>query len=102
MKEVISRQLDEIISPSDLRNVMLNIGVAMRKLRIQKGYKCAEYFAFEYQLNRSAYYGWENGKNISMKKLIHVCEALDISLLEFFQLVHLPKRKKRTVPLIGE
>jgi transcriptional regulator with XRE-family HTH domain len=95
MKEVFYPQMDEIISSSDLKNMMLSIGITMRKLRIQKGYKCAEYFAFEYQLNRSAYYGWENGKNISMKKLILVCEALDLSMLEFFQVVKLPARKRK-------
>jgi len=95
MKNLIYRELDELISSSDMRNQMLNIGAAIRKLRIQKGYKCAEYFAFEYQLNRSAYYGWENGKNISIKKLILVCEALDISLLEFFQVVKIPARSKK-------
>ncbi|MEO8088366.1 MAG: helix-turn-helix transcriptional regulator [Bacteroidota bacterium] len=95
MKNLITRELDEMISSSELRNLMLNIGAAIRKLRIQKGYKCAEYFAFQYQLNRSAYYGWENGKNISIKKLILVCEALDISLLEFFQFVKIPVRIRK-------
>ncbi|CAN5371507.1 hypothetical protein BH11BAC1_BH11BAC1_28870 [soil metagenome] len=95
MKNLIKRELDEMISTSEIRNLMLNIGAAIRKLRIQKGYKCAEYFAFQYQLNRSAYYGWENGKNISIKKLILVCEALDISLLEFFQFVKIPMRIRK-------
>src|SRR5215212_5539314 len=96
MNDNYSRRMDEGISSSDMRNMMLSIGSAMRKLRIQKGYKCAEYFAYEYQLNRSAYYGWENGKNISIKKLILVCEALDMSLLEFFQMAKLPERTRRT------
>jgi hypothetical protein len=87
MKNLNNHVQDELISSSELRNRMLNIGIAMRKLRIHKGYKCAEYFAFTHQLNRSAYYGWENGNNISMKKLILVCEALEISLPEFFQMV---------------
>ena len=95
MKDTLYKELDGLISSSDLRNVMLSIGSTMRKLRLRKGYKCAEYFAFEYQLNRSAYYGWENGKNISIKKLIIVCEALDISLLEFFQFARLPERKNK-------
>jgi len=89
------KNLDDVMSSSELRSLMLSIGTTIRKLRIQKGYRCAEYFAFEYQLNRSAYYGWENGKNISIKKLIIVCEALGITLPEFFQLVKLPPQKKR-------
>ena len=93
MKNSINSNLDELISSSDLRNQLLNIGTAIRKLRIEKGYTCAEYFAFTHQLNRSAYYGWENGKNISIKKLILVCEAHDISLLEFFQYVKMPDRQ---------
>jgi transcriptional regulator with XRE-family HTH domain len=97
MKEMLTRQLDEIITASELKNVMLNIGITMRKLRIQRGYKCAEYFAYEYQFNRSAYYGWESGKNISIKKLILVCEALGVSLFDFFSLVKQPRKKKVTV-----
>ena len=98
MKAIFEQKLDEVISTSEIRNMMLSIGSTIRKLRIQKGYKCAEYFAFEFQLNRSAYYGWENGKNISIKKLILVCEALGITLPEFFQLVKLPEKKQRTLP----
>jgi len=82
----------EVMSDSELKEIMLSIGITLRKLRIQKGYQNAEYFAFTYQLNRSAYYGWESGKNISIKKLIIVCDAFDMSLLEFFQLVKFPSR----------
>lgn len=85
----------EVISNSEITEIMLSIGVTLRKLRIQKGYKCAELFAFTYQLNRSAYYGWENGKNITLKKLIIACDALDLSLLEFFQLVKFPVRRSK-------
>lgn len=95
MKTTTQNTTDVLLSNSELKDLMLNIGTAIRKLRIQKGYKCAEYFAYQYQMNRSAYYGWENGKNISMKKLILVCEALDISLLEFFQAVKQQNRMKR-------
>jgi len=96
MKALLSQSMDEVISSSELRNMMLSIGSTIRKLRIQKGYRCAEYFAFEFQLNRSAYYGWENGKNISIKKLILVCEALGTTLPEFFQLVKMPQKKRGT------
>ena len=71
--EKLNYSQEELMSSSELRNQMLNIGIAIRTLRIQKGYKCAEQFAFTHQLNRSAYYGWENGGNISIKKLIVVC-----------------------------
>jgi len=51
MKALLSQSMDEVISSSELRNMMLSIGSTIRKLRIQKGYRCAEYFAFEFQLN---------------------------------------------------
>jgi transcriptional regulator with XRE-family HTH domain len=102
MKGMFNKNLDEMMSSSELRSLMLSIGSTIRKLRIQKGYRCAEYFAFEYQLNRSAYYGWENGKNISIKKLILVCEALEITLPDFFQLVKLPQRKKKMPGRLGD
>jgi transcriptional regulator with XRE-family HTH domain len=95
MKDIFYKNLDDMMSSSDLRSLMLSIGTTIRKLRIEKGYRCAEFFAFEFQLNRSAYYGWENGKNISIKKLIIVCEALGITLPEFFQLVKVPPQKKK-------
>ena len=99
MKDSYAKNVDALITTSDLRSTMLSIGATIRKQRIAKGYKCAEFFAYEYQLNRSAYYGWEAGKNISMKKLIVVCEALDITLLEFFQNVKQPRRNKRNRPI---
>ena len=98
MKALFEQRLNDVVTSSEMRSMMLSIGSTIRKLRIQKGYKCAEYFAFEFQLNRSAYYGWENGKNISIKKLILVCEALGITLPEFFQLVKLPQRKGKELP----
>jgi len=99
MKDIIYKNLDDMMSSSEVRSLMLSIGTTIRKLRIEKGYRCAEFFAFEFQLNRSAYYGWENGKNISIKKLIHVCEALEITLPDFFQMVKVPpQKKKKTIP----
>ena len=45
---------------------LVNLGVIFRKLRLEKGYKSAEQFSFDFELNRTAYWRWENGENMTM------------------------------------
>lgn len=47
--------------------ILINLGSTLRQLRMRKGFKSAEVFSFENELNRTAYWRWENGKNITMK-----------------------------------
>jgi len=66
---------------------LVNFGVLLRKLRIQRGYKSAETFSYEFELNRTAYWRWENGENITMKNFFRLCEIHQKSPKEIFELL---------------
>lgn len=67
--------------------LMLNLGSTLRQLRMKKGFKSAEVFSYENDLNRTAYWRWENGQNITMKNLLRLCEIHKISPKELFEIV---------------
>lgn len=66
---------------------MINLGVTFRVLRLKKGYRSAEQFSYEFDLNRTAYWRWENGENITMKNFLRLCEIHNISPTSLFELV---------------
>lgn len=66
---------------------MINLGVTFRILRLQKGYRSAEQFSYEHDLNRTAYWRWENGENITMKNLLRLCEIHRLYPTALFELV---------------
>ncbi len=64
---------------------LLKFGNRLRKLRIKQGYTSLERFAFDNEISRSLYSDYESGKgNITLKNLVKLTEALDISLKDFF------------------
>lgn len=60
------------------------IGNRMRQIRKAKGYKNYEHFAFQHELNRAQYGRYENGANMSIKTLLKILAAFDMTLAEFF------------------
>lgn len=66
---------------------MINLGVTFRVLRLRKGYRSAEQFSYEHDLNRTAYWRWENGENITMKNFLRLCEIHSLSPTALFELV---------------
>src|SRR4029079_19352927 len=66
---------------------LINFGVLLRKLRIQRGYKSAETFSYEFELNRTAYWRWENGENITMNNFFRLCEIHQKTPMEIFELM---------------
>ena len=69
----------------NIKNEMLfNLGSTLRVLRMKKGFKSAEVFSYENDLNRTAYWRWENGENITMKNFFKLCDIHDISPKELF------------------
>jgi len=66
---------------------LINFGVLLRKLRLQRGYKSAETFSYEYDLNRTAYWRWENGENITMKNFFRLCDIHQKTPKEIFELI---------------
>ena len=63
------------------------LGSIFRQLRMHKGYKSAEVFSYEHDLNRTAYWRWENGENITMKNFFKLCEIHNISPKDLFDLI---------------
>lgn len=63
---------------------MREIGLRLRKIRIEKGYTSYEFFAWEHKIPRVQYYNMEKGKNFTMKSLLRVLDALGVSPAEFF------------------
>ena len=63
------------------------IGNILRELRLKKGYSSAENFSYDYELNRSNYWRWENGQNMTLKTIFRICEIHEISVKDFFDLI---------------
>lgn len=61
------------------------IADTIKRLRKQKGYVSYDYFAWENKIPRVQYWRMEIGTNFSMKSLLRVLDAHDISLKEFFE-----------------
>jgi transcriptional regulator with XRE-family HTH domain len=65
--------------------ILLEIGKKLRELRIIKGYKSYESFAFDHDLPRMQYWRIENGKtNITIKSLMKVLSIHKLTIQEFF------------------
>lgn len=70
------------------KNEMLhNLGSTFRQLRMRKGFKSAEIFSYENDLNRTAYWRWENGENITMKNFFKLCNIHELSPKEIFEIL---------------
>ena len=80
MKPKENNQRKELIPEEELQK----LGKRIKSLRIAKGYKNYEIFAYEHGINRAQFGQYENGKNIQFVSLIKVLNALDISLKDFF------------------
>lgn len=60
------------------------IGARIRALRLAKGHKNHEKFAFENDINRSQYWRYEQGGDLRLSTLIKIIKALGVSYREFF------------------
>ena len=60
-------------------------GEKLKKLRLQAGYKSAETFAFDNELNRVQYWRMEKGANFTMQSLMKVLDIHKLSLEDFFK-----------------
>lgn len=61
------------------------IAEKLKKLRIAKGYKSYENFAYDNNVNRVQYWRVENGSNITIKSLLKILDIHGISLEIFFK-----------------
>ncbi|WP_299884335.1 helix-turn-helix transcriptional regulator [uncultured Lacinutrix sp.] len=61
------------------------LGQRLKELRIAKGYKNYEQFAYDNRIPRAQYGRYENGQDLRFSSLCKVLKALDISFEEFFR-----------------
>src|SRR3954469_4491603 len=82
--------------------MLYNIGSTLRQLRMRKGFKSAEIFSYENDLNRTAYWRWENGENITMKNLLKLCVIHDITPVQLFSLIEGKYTEQNKEKLLNE
>ena len=63
---------------------ILQIAARIKELRIEKGYTSHEFFAWENKIPRVQYWRMEKGTNFTIKTLLRVLDAHNITLKEFF------------------
>ncbi len=68
----------------DANQELKKLGDRIRALRIKKGYTSYEKFAFDNDISRAQVGRYEQGKDIQFSTLIRVCNALGVTLNEFF------------------
>jgi hypothetical protein len=81
---------------------MHGLGSTFRKLRMRKGFKSAELFSYENDLNRTAYWRWENGENITMKNFLKLCSIHEITPSEVFNMLENKKPISEREELLNE
>ena len=69
----------------DVDEVLIRLGERIKQLRINKGYSSYEYFAYDHNISRAQFGRYEKGQDLRFSSLIKVINALDVSLIEFFQ-----------------
>jgi hypothetical protein len=75
--------------------ILFAIGSTFRQLRMRRGFKSAELFSYENDLNRTAYWRWENGENITMKNFLKLCTIHRLTPKQIFEIIE--DRKYRTI-----
>ena len=79
--KLTKRKKKQVLIPEE---ELEKLGKRIKQLRIAKGYKNYEIFAYEHGVNRAQYGQYENGKNLSYKSLIKLLNAFEITIGDFF------------------
>jgi hypothetical protein len=64
---------------------ILKIGEKLKKMRIEKGDKSYEHFAFSNEIGRHQYWRIEQGANFTMETLLKILDVHKMTLEEFFK-----------------
>ena len=72
---------------NDLESISVFVGITIRELRLNAGFKSYEQFARQHKLSRIQYWKMENGNNFTLKSLITILNIHQIELCYFLQLV---------------
>ena len=81
---------------NDLDEISCKVGIALRSLRLEAGYKSYEQFAFEHGISRIQYWKMESGNNFTLKSLLMVLDAHELRLEKF--LLSLKNQKNEETP----
>ncbi|MCT4644993.1 MAG: helix-turn-helix domain-containing protein [Carboxylicivirga sp.] len=73
-----------VLSENKNQEFLKALGKRLRSIRLSKGYRNYELFAFQNEISRSQYGRYENGQDLRISSLLKITQALDISLEEFF------------------
>jgi transcriptional regulator with XRE-family HTH domain len=68
----------------DANEELIKLGARIKALRLEKGYSSYEQFAFDNDISRAQIGRYEQGKDIQLSTLVRVCNALGVTLNEFF------------------
>jgi transcriptional regulator with XRE-family HTH domain len=71
--------------PIKTDKALKQVGVRLRELRKEKGFKNYEHIAYELGMSRSQYWKYEQGGNIELATLLRVLNLLGVTLGEFFK-----------------
>lgn len=76
-------------SASEDKNTELDVEIKqiaekLKQMRIDKGFSSYETFAWEHGIGRMQYWKMEAGTNFTMKSLLKILRAHEVSLAEFF------------------
>jgi hypothetical protein len=82
--------------------LLYDLGSTLRQLRMRKGFKSAEVFSYENDLNRTAYWRWENGENITMKNFFKLCDIHNLSPKDLFEILENKKSKLANDNFVNE
>jgi transcriptional regulator with XRE-family HTH domain len=70
----------------DPHEVLKEIGLRLRKLRKERGYKNSDDFAYDHNINRSQYGKYEAGSvDMRVSSLTNIVNLFDLTLEEFFR-----------------
>ncbi|MBK8362553.1 MAG: hypothetical protein IPL24_02405 [Bacteroidetes bacterium] len=82
--------------------LLYDLGCTFRQLRLRKGFKSAEVFSYENELNRTAYWRWENGENITMKNFLKLCSIHNLTPKEIFIMLDNKRNHIKNENLLNE
>lgn len=69
------------------KEVLIEIGLRLKQLRLDKGFKSYEHFAVENDLSRMHYWQIEKGKaNVTIRTLLNLLAIHHCSIEDFFNL----------------
>lgn len=82
--------------------MLINLGIVIRRLRLNRGFKSAELFSYENNLNRTAYWRWENGQNITMKNFFRICSIHQMTPKDVFDLMEHKYKEQGLLSIASE